>query len=111
MLQHACLAGTGQDLQLGVGAEGLQEAADVVADCGLGEVELAAYLSGRVAGGEELEDFHLARGYLGCFFAGERDDALTLARAPDELAHQFDLGGAVAGVVEREGRAVGDAFG
>jgi hypothetical protein len=40
-----------------------------------------------------------------------RDHALPLARAPDELAHQLDLGGAVAGVVEREGRAVGDAFG
>ena len=51
---HARLAGAGQDFQLGVGAEGLQEAADMVAYRGLGEVELAAYLPGRVAGGEEL---------------------------------------------------------
>lgn len=59
----------------------MQEAAYVVAHRGFGEVELAAYLPGRVAGGEELEDFHLTRGNLGCLLAGERDDALTLTRA------------------------------
>ncbi len=49
----------GQGLELGVGAQRLQERADVVAHRGLREVELGAVVPGALARGEQLQHLEL----------------------------------------------------
>src|SRR5215211_2029099 len=85
--EYSQLAGLRQHLELGVRPQCLQQGADVVANCGLREVEFLADLPDRLALRQQLQDLKLPRREGGDIVPSRRRSLLLGGELDEALSH------------------------